>query len=716
MSAAPTDLLIELGCEELPPKALAKLGRALHAELVKRLLNDADLRDAATHSEAFWSPRRLAVRITGLRALQPERSVDRLGPALAQAFGADGKPTKAADGFARSCGVSIEQLGQKDGKLHFRTTLPGQPLVALVPDALRGALDALPIPKRMRWGAGDSLFVRPVHWLVVLAGDKVVEMELMGLWSGRETRGHRFHHPEPVAIARAADYFEVLKRHKVWLDGDSVGAAGVRDEILRQVAALAAQCGGRYGADASSTKSALHRDAALVAEVAALCEWPVAALGDFDARFLELPPEVLELTLEHHQRYFPLRALADGQLLARFVFVANIASKHAEQIKRGNERVIVPRLADAMFFWAQDRKEKLIDRAADLDAVVFQKELGSYGDKAKRVTALTESIAKRQGGDLSLARRAAAIAKADLLSSLVGEFPELQGTLGRHLALADGETPEVAAAIEEQYLPRFAGDRLPVTRTGQALALADKLDTLAGVFGIGQKPTGDRDPFALRRLALGTMRILIEGKLDLDLKVLVAEALAGHPRALGKLTDQGAALEGELYLFLMERLRAWYEDAGRRADVFNAVLARAPSRPLDFDARMKAVEAFLGLPEAAALAAANKRCANILRQAGVATDQHAVLDAALLSEPGEKALHEALTGGEIAWVEGLLEQGAYESALRRLASLKSPVDQFFDGVMVMAEDPRVRANRLALLARLQGLFLHVADLAELQVE
>jgi glycyl-tRNA synthetase beta chain len=715
VSAATTDLLIELGCEELPPKALAKLGRALHGELAKRLLNDAELRDAATHSEAFWSPRRLAVRITALRAIQPERTIDRLGPAVAQAFGADGKPTKAAEGFARSCGVALEQLGQKDGKLHFRTTLPGQPLAALVPDALRAALDALPIPKRMRWGAGDALFVRPVHWLVALAGDKVIEMELMGLWSGRESRGHRFHHPQPVAIATPAAYFDTLKKNKVWLDGDAMTTGTIRDEVVRQVGELAAKAGGSYGPEALQGISALHRDADLVVEVAALCEWPVAMLGDFEPRFLELPPEVLELTLEHHQRYFPLRARSSGTLLPHFVFVANVASTAPAVIKRGNERVIVPRLSDAMFFWQQDRKEKLVDRALGLGAVVFQKELGSYADKARRVAALAGSIATQIGADPAAARHAASIAKADLLSSLVGEFPELQGILGWHLATADGEPADVAVAIAEQYRPRFAGDLLPITPVGKALALAEKLDTLAGIFAIGQKPTGDKDPFALRRLALGAMRIVIEGKLDLDLKALIAEALAGQTAA--KATD--ATLGTELYLFLMERLRAWYEDAGRRADVFNAVLARAPSRPLDFDARMKAVEAFLGLPEAAALAAANKRCSNILRQSGhVPTGGAATttIDAALLTEPGEKALHEALTGGEIAWVEGLLEQGAYESALRRLASLKAPVDQFFDGVMVMAEDPAVRANRLALLARLQGLFLHVADLAELQVE
>lgn len=707
---ATTDLLVEIGCEELPPKSLAALGRAFHEALAKALLNDADLRSPTTHSEAFWSPRRLAVLITGIRTMQGERSVERLGPAVSAAFDKDGKPTKAAEGFARSCGVGLEQLGQQDGKLHFRTTLPGQPLTALAADAVRAALATLPTPKRMRWGDSTVEFLRPVHWVVLLVGDAAIDAEILGVKAGRDTRGHRHHHPGKVTIAKPAKYRETLKQAKVWLDGER---CDLRDEIVRQVGALAAKAGGRA--------PGLARDAALVAEVAALCEWPVAMLGSFDARFLELPPEVLTLTLEHHQRYFPLFSDKPGgagsgvALLPRFVFVANVESKQPQVVVAGNERVIVPRLSDAMFFWDQDRAQPLAARAAGLAKVVFQKDLGSYADKAVRVGALAERIATRIGGDAALARQAAALARCDLLTSLVGEFPELQGTVGRHLARHERLPDEVAAALEQQYLPRHAGDGLPTTRTGQALALAERLDTVCGIFAVGQKPTGDKDPFALRRAALGAMRIAIEGRLDLDLKELIAEAFA----AVGKATTRGgdaaamAVLNTELYAFFMDRLRAYYTDAGRRADVFAAVLARAPAKPLDFDARMKAVEAFLGLPEAAALAAANKRIANILKQAGATA---VAVDPALLTEPGEQALHAALASGEVEWVRGLLEQGAYESALRKLAALRGPVDKFFDGVMVMADDPKVRANRLALLAQLQALFLHTADLAQLQVE
>ncbi len=697
---ATTDLLVEIGCEELPPKALATLGRAFHESLAKKLLNDADLRAANTRSEAFWSPRRLAVLITGIRAQQGTRHIERLGPAITAAFDKDGKPTKAAEGFARSCGVALEQLGQQDGKLHFRTTLPGLPLSTLAADAVRGALAALPTPKRMRWGAGTAEFVRPVHWVVLLVGDAAVDAEILGVKSGRDSHGHRYHHPGKVAIKSAASYRETLKKAQVWLDGEH---CDLRDEILRQVGALATKAGG--------VVRGLDREGALLCEVAALCEWPVAMPGSFDAKFLALPPEVLTLTLEHHQRYFPLFKgdAKDAALLPNFVFVANIESKQPKVVVAGNERVIVPRLSDAMFFWAQDRAQPLAARSAGLAQVVFQKALGSYADKATRVVVLAEHIAQRIGGDAAQARQAAALAKCDLLTSLVGEFPELQGTVGRHLARHEGLPDAVAVALQEQYLPRFAGDGLPLTKVGQALAIADRLDTVCGIFAVGQKPTGDKDPFALRRQALGAMRIAIECRLDLDLKELIAEALA----PMGKSAE--AALNAELYAFFMDRLRAYYLDAGRRADVFAAVLARAPARPFDFDARMKAVEAFLGLPEAAALAAANKRIANILKQAGANAVVGAV-DATLLVEPGEHALHAALNSNEIEWVRGLLEQGAYESALRKLAALRGPVDQFFDGVMVMAEDPKVRANRLALLVQLQTLFLHTADLAQLQVE
>jgi glycyl-tRNA synthetase beta chain len=706
-----TDLLIEIGCEELPPKALARLGRALHGEVARRLLNECELRDAATHSEAFWSPRRLAVRITGLRAVQPERTVDRLGPAVAQAFGAAGKPTKAAEGFARSCGVALEQLGQKDGKLHFRTTLPGQPLAALVPDALRGALDALPIPKRMRWGAGESLFVRPVHWLVLLEGEKVIECEVMGVWSGRDSRGHRFHHPAPVAIARPADYFDVLKQHKVWLDGDALASGGVRDEIVRQVAALAAQAGGHYGADAA----ALHRDAELVAEVAALCEWPVAALGDFDPRFLELPPEVLELTLEHHQRYFPLRASGataagkDSALLPRFVYVANLESKQPDEIKRGNERVIVPRLSDAMFFWQQDRKESLIERVAKLGQTVYQKELGTYAERLMRVGALARAIAVQIGGDPALAGHAAMLAKADLHSRLVGEFPELQGTVGRHLALADGEPAEVAAAIEEQYLPRFAGDRLPATRTGQALAIAEKIDTLVGIFAIGQKPTGDKDPFALRRLALGVMRILIECELDLNLWDLVSDAMARI-----KPGGDWAAVTA----FMDDRLRAYYLETGRRADAFSAVLETTPMRPLDFHRRMLALDAFLAMPEWRNLAAAYRRASNI--QKNMQVKSIPLLSDLQLAHPAEKLLANALQRYETKFERrSHADENSprdYRERLLGLAELRDPLDQFFEHVLVMSENPSERSNRLALMAKFESFCSDIADLSQLQVE
>jgi glycyl-tRNA synthetase beta chain len=695
---ATTDLLVEIGCEELPPKSLATLGRAFHAGVVKALLDEAGLRLEDTRAEAFWSPRRLAVRITGLRAKQDARRIERLGPALAAAFDAEGKPTKAAEGFARSCNTTVAALERQDGKLCYRSTQPGKALDVLAPEAVRAALAALPTPKRMRWGAGDAEFVRPVHWVVLLVGGAVVKAEILGVTAGRDSRGHRHHHPGAVRIAAPAQYAATLRRAKVWLDGDG---CDLREEIVRQVSAQAKKAGG--------TAPGLARDSALVAEVAALCEWPVALRGGFDPKFLELPPEVLTLTLERHQRYFPLHRGADRatQLLPEFVFVANIVSKQPAIVVAGNERVIVPRLSDAMFFWAQDRAQPLAARAAGLAQMAFQKALGSYADKSARVGALAESIAALTGADIALTRQAAALAKCDLLTSMVGEFPELQGTVGRHLAQHERLPAEVASALEEQYFPRHAGDALPQTKVGQALALADRLDTICGLFTIGQKPTGDKDPFALRRAALGALRIMIECRLDLDLKGLIAEALP-----LSKATDN--ALHAELYGFFMDRLRAYYADAGHRADVFAAVMARAPARPLDFDARLKAVEAFLTLPEAAALASANKRSANILRQAGGAAG--AGVDAALLREPGERALHAALASPQIAAARSALDEGDYALALRQLAGLRGPVDQFFDGVMVMAEDPALKANRLALLAQLQALFLHTADLAQLQAE
>jgi glycyl-tRNA synthetase beta chain len=692
--SATTDLLIEIGCEELPPRALALLAEHLETQLAARLVVEQALGTPTTHTQRFHSPRRLAVLITDLLVQQPERTQDRLGPAKAAAYDKDGKPTKAAEGFARSCGVALEQLGEKDGKLHFRAVLPGQPAAALVADALRGALDALPIPKRMRWGAGDAEFTRPVQWVVLLLGDTPVVTDIYGVKSGRVTRGHRFHHAAPIELKSARDYATTLKAAKVLVND---GRHAVEAEIRRQAEAKARAAGG-------SLLPAALQDGGLISEIAALCEWPVVLEGRFDAKFLSLPPEVLISTIEGNQRYFLLTG-PDGALLPKFLFVANLESKDPAQVIAGNERVIVPRLTDAMFFWDQDRKQPLAARAPGLERIVFQKDLGTYADKSARVGRLAAQIAGQIGGDEALARRAAELAKCDLLTSLVGEFPDLQGSIGRELARHDGEPAEVATALAEQYQPRFAGDALPTTRTGQALALADKLDTLCGIFAIGQKPTGDKDPFALRRQALGVLRIIIEGQLDLDLASLIEAGFAGQP---------GKSGVSEVQDFLFDRLRAFYADRGVRADVFAAVAAQRPTRPLDFDARVKAVDGFLTLPEWQPLAAANKRIGNILRQAGGVPAGK--VDASLLAEPAERALHEVLESGEVAWVESLLAARSYDSALKKLATLKGPVDAFFEGVMVMAEDPTVKANRLRLLARVQGLFLHVADLGQLQAE
>lgn len=692
------DLLIEIGCEELPPKALAQLG-AHFARAVGAGLHTRGLIADASAARGLWSPRRLAVQVAGVLVQQPERGESLTGPAEKAAFDAAGKPTKAAEGFAAKCGVPVDQLQRKDGKLHFERRVPGRPTRDLLAELVVAALDGLPIPKRMRWGAGDTAFARPVHWVVLLLGEHAIEADIYGVRSGRHTRGHRFQHRQPIALKAAGDYAAALLAAGVRLnDADH----SLEAEIRQQAAAKAKAAGGTLLAPALA-------DGGLISEVAALCEWPVVLEGRFDARFLDLPEEVLVSTIEGNQRYFLMRegllSGADGRLLPRFLFVANLESKDPAVVIAGNERVIVPRLTDAVFFWDQDRQQPLAARGAGLADIVFQKDLGSYAGKRQRVKVLAERIAADIGGDAALAGRAAELAKCDLLTSLVGEFPDLQGTIGRHLARHDGEPAEVCTALEEQYRPRFAGDALPSTRTGQALALADKLDTLTGIFRIGQKPTGDKDPFALRRQALGILRIILDGRLDLDLSALLGLALGG---------DAGKSSLDEVYDFLLERLRGYYLEAGVRADVFAAVAAQRPPRPLDFDARIKAISGFLDLPEWQPLAAANKRIANILRQAGGAPDGK--VDTALLQDPAEKALHAVLDSGEVAWIEGLLETRSYDAALKKLAALKDPVDAFFDGVMVMAEDPGVRANRLRLLARVQALFLHVGDIGQLQVE
>jgi glycyl-tRNA synthetase beta chain len=708
------DFLVEIGTEELPPKALPALAAAFAAGLSAGL-EKAGLKHGAVRS--FATPRRLALLVKHLAAQQPEQTLKRRGPPLSAAFDAQGAPTRAALAFAESCGTPVAALQRLDeGKgtfLFYTGTKPGAPSVELLPGLVQAALDALPIPRRMHWGAGTALFVRPVHWVVMLFGKDVVPATLLETAAGRHTHGHRFHAPRPLSLASPASYENaLLKRGFVVAD-----FAARRARIAAQVSAVAQALHGR----------ALVSDA-LLDEVTALVEWPVALAGAFEPRFLALPREVLISTLEAHQRYFPVED-ASGALLPAFITVSNIESREPDKVRAGNERVVRPRLADAAFFFEQDRRQSLAARAAALDAVTFQAKLGSLGDKTRRVSALAADIARSLGGSPELAQRAAALAKCDLLTSMVGEFPDLQGVMGSYYARLDGEPEEVATAIREHYLPRSAGDTLPQTRTGVALAIADKLDTIAAIFAIGEKPGGNKDPFGLRRAALGVQRILIEQALELDLKVYIDAAVAGVGRDLERIRAQSngkplaldaAASAREIYDFLMERLRAYYLEgagaapvAGRArvsSEMFDAVLAARPASPADFDARLKALSTFLELPEAGSLTAANKRIANILRKAGVTPP--AEVEVLQLKEAAEVRLFDAMRNLREA-VAGATARRAYADALGRLAHLRPQVDAFFDQVMVMDENPQLRANRLSLLSQLQGLFAGVADLSRL---
>jgi glycyl-tRNA synthetase beta chain len=724
----PRDFLFEIGTEELPPKALPALERSL-VDALGAGLDKAGL----AHGElvGFATPRRLAVWVKRLAARQPEQQLRRRGPPLSAAFDAAGAPTRAALAFAASCGTAVANLGRaEEGKgtfLFYSGTRPGAGALELLPGLIQAALDALPIPRRMHWGAGSALFVRPVHWLLMLYGSEVVPATLLDTVSGDHTRGHRFHAPRPLRIASPDRYARTL-REQGFVIADF---AARRERIRAGVTALAGKVGGR----------ALIGEA-LLDEVTALTEWPVPLAGRFEERFLSLPREVLTATLEDHQRYFPIED-ARGQLLPAFIAVSNIESRDPAKVRAGNERVVRPRLADAAFFWEQDRREPLAARAAGLDAVTFQARLGSLGDKTRRVRALAAQIAPSTGAAPEAARRAAELCKCDLLTAMVGEFPELQGVMGTYYARADGEPAEVAAAIREHYLPRSAGDELPVSRAGVTIAIADRLDTIAGIFAIGERPTGAKDPFALRRAALGVQRILIEQSLDLDLERAIAEAVAavradiervrtgatGDGAARREAGARGAAaakaapagaVEREIYDFLMERLRAYYLErpggtpvpgmAAVTSEMFDAVLATRPASPVDFDARLKALSTFLELPEAGSLTAANKRIANILRKApGTPPAQ---VDVQHLKESAEVRLFDSMRALRDAVADATARR-EYTGALGRLAQLRPAVDAFFDQVLVMDEDPMLRANRLGLLAQLQGLFAGVADLSRL---
>ncbi|MBL1271924.1 MAG: glycine--tRNA ligase subunit beta [Oceanospirillales bacterium] len=686
---AKQDFLVELGVEELPSKALKPLSEAFTQGITKGL-EDAGIEFGKV--EAFAAPRRLAVRIRDLADAQPDKPVEKRGPAVKAAFDDSGNPTRALTGFATSLGVTPDQLDtletDKGAWLVYRTVEQGKPTVDLMSGLVEQSLASLPIPKRMRWGAHRTEFVRPVHWLVMLFGNKVIDAPIMGLTPGNKTRGHRFHCPKALIIPTPADY-EVVLEQEGYVIADF---AKRREQIRTGVSALAETEAG--------AKAVIDED--LLDEVTGLNEWPVPLMGRFDKRFLKVPSEALISSMAEHQKYFHVVG-TDGAMLPLFITVANIDSKDPSQVISGNEKVIRPRLSDAAFFYETDRKIRLEDRIERLKPIVFQDKLGSVYDKAVRVAALAGRIASAIGSDPALAERAAMLAKTDLVTEMVLEFSDLQGIMGQYYAANDGEPADVAKAMNEQYMPRFAKDSLPTTLTSCALAIADRLDSLVGLFGIGQPPSGTRDPFALRRASLGVLRIIIERELPLDLQTCCEWAEENFTG----LTEENTA--SSVVDYMLDRFRAYYDERGIGAEVYLAVHARRPTRPLDFDRRVKAVEAFRQLPEALALAGANKRVSNILsKQAGEHVGE--TVNSDLLQDAAEKTLATQVNQ-QAEKVLPLFEQGNYASALRSLASLQEPVDSFFNEVMVMAEDDAVRDNRLALLNRLHNLFLRVADIS-----
>ena len=684
------DLLVEIGTEELPPKALFSLSSHF-CSAFNELLVKAGLEFEAI--SPYATPRRLALIVKQLSEQQPDASLEKLGPAVQAAFGPDGKPTKAAEGFARGCGVEVSALDRKkDGnveKLVFRSLRKGAATSTLVADMVREALAALPIPKRMRWGSSRDEFVRPVQWCVLLFGTQVIPATILGAVSGAVTRGHRFMHPQPITLKSPADYEQTL------LDANVIASFKARhDKIL-----------GLVETEGQKLHARAIIDPELLDEVTSLVEWPVALTGNFDEAFLSVPQEALISAMKGHQKCFHLLD-EKGAMLPNFITLSNLDSRDPAQVIAGNEKVIRPRLADAAFFFNQDKKQPLAARRDKLKTVVFQQELGTVADKSVRVAKLAQHIAGQLGADKTRAQRAAELGKCDLLTSMVYEFAELQGLMGMHYAKHDGEPAEVAQALFEQYLPRFAGDELPATKTGMVLALAERLDTITGLFGIGQPPTGSKDPFALRRAALGVLRIVIEKQLPLDLTACL-EAAVGNFSGLPKAKDLAATVRD----FIFERLRTFYTDQGVSADVFLAVDAVRPASPLEFNARIRAVSNFVTLPQAQALAAANKRVSNILQKSAVKPD--ARIDTTKLSEVAERDLADRLTAVQVR-VAPYLQKTEFTPALAAMAELQPVVDAFFDKVMVNVDDPALRDNRLALLQELRLLFLRVADISLLQ--
>ncbi|PYB86357.1 MULTISPECIES: glycine--tRNA ligase subunit beta [Pseudomonas] len=677
------DFLVELGTEELPPKALATLGDAFLAGIEKGL-QAAGLN--YTGKQVYAAPRRLAVLIRQLDVQQPDRSINIDGPPVQAAFNAEGQPTQAALGFAKKCGVELSDIDQSGPKLRFSQHIPGKATVSLLPTIVEDSLNDLPIPKRMHWGASREEFVRPTQWLVMLLGDQVVDCTILAQKAGRESRGHRFHHPENVLITTPANYVEDLRKAHVLAD-----FAERRELISKRTAELAMQ-----------QEGTAIVPPALLDEVTALVEWPVPLVCSFEERFLEVPQEALITTMQDNQKYFCLLD-SEGKLLPRFITVANVESRDPKQIVQGNEKVVRPRLTDAEFFFKQDKKQPLESFNERLKNVVFQAQLGTVFEKAERVSKLAAFIAPYIGGSAANAGRAGLLSKCDLASEMVGEFPEMQGIAGYYYALNDGEPEDVALALNEQYMPRGAGAELPQTLTGAAVAIADKLDTLVGIFGIGMLPTGSKDPYALRRAALGVLRILIEKQLDLDLNVAVEFAVKQFGAKV-----KAAGLSEQVLEFIFDRLRARYEDEGIDVSTYLSVRALKPGSALDFDQRVQAVQAFRKLPEAEALAAANKRVSNLLGKAeGAIADQ---VEPKYFDNANEFSLYSAIQQADQA-VQPMAAARQYSEALARLAALRDPVDAFFEAVMVNAEDAKVRANRYALLSRLRGLFLGVADIS-----
>ncbi|MDF9722416.1 glycine--tRNA ligase subunit beta [Serratia marcescens] len=683
--------LVEIGTEELPPKALRSLAESFAANFTAELDNAG-----LEHGEVSWfaAPRRLALKVANLSAAQADREIEKRGPAIAQAFDAEGKPSKAAEGWARGCGITVDQaerlVTDKGEWLMYRAHVKGQSAQQLLAGMVSTALAKLPIPKLMRWGDSDVQFVRPVHTVTMLLGADLIPGTVLGIESARTVRGHRFMGEAEFTLDNADQYPQILlERGKVVADYEA------RKALIKRDAERAAQ---KIGGKADLSDSLLE-------EVASLVEWPVVLTAKFEEKFLAVPAEALVYTMKGDQKYFPVYDAA-GKLLPNFIFVANIESKDPQQIISGNEKVVRPRLADAEFFFNTDRKKRLEDNLPRLETVLFQQQLGTLRDKTDRIQALAGWVAGQIGADVNHATRAGLLSKCDLMTNMVFEFTDTQGVMGMHYARHDGEAEDVAVALNEQYQPRYAGDALPQSLVACSLAIADKMDTLAGIFGIGQHPKGDKDPFALRRAALGVLRIIVEKNLPLDLQTLTEEAV----RLYGsKLTN--AKVVDEVVEFMLGRFRAWYQEEGHAVDTIQAVLARRPTKPADFDARVKAVSHFRTLDEAAALAAANKRVSNILAKSTETLNDS--VRASVLKDAAEiqLATHLVVLRDKL---QPYFAAGNYQEALVELAALREPVDAFFDNVMVMADDAEVRVNRLTLLSKLRELFLQVADISVLQ--